>query len=176
MVGRGPASLIALMALTGVWGHAAAQSLEAVESAEEAVVAAWEQTPLTYRTALIIEPDPGGFGVYTERATTEFAANEPIVIYAEPVGYAWRDNGDGTYTFGFDIDLLVKTSDGEIVGGQENFQHLELTSREKNREFMLTLTLTLTGAPPDEYVVEYTTRDIASDKQGVISLPFSIVE
>jgi hypothetical protein len=145
-------------------------------AAEEAVIVAWEQTPLIFRTAVLADKPPEGFGIYYERAHNEYAPGEPIVVYAEPVGYAWRENPDGTYTFGFDVDLLLKTTDGAIVGGQENFQHLELTSYARNREFMLTLTLTVDGAPAGDYVVEYTTRDIASDKAGVISLPFSIVE
>lgn len=170
------ASFMAALAFMAVPGMATAQTLDDIELAEEAVIDAWRLTPLTFRTAVIVDAPPQGFGVYRERANNEFAPGEPIVIYAEPVGYSWRENPDGAYTFGFDVDLLLKTTDGAIVGGQENFQHLELTSRARNREFMLTLTLTVDGAPPGDYVVEYTTRDIASDKTAVISLPFSIVE
>ena len=170
------AAFMAVLAFLAVPGMAAAQTLDDIELAEEAVIDAWRQTPLAFRTAVIVDAPPQGFGVFHERAHNEFAPGEPIVIYSEPVGYAWRENPDGTYTFGFDVDLLLKKTDGEIVGGQENFQHLELTSRARNREFMLTLTLTVDGAPPGDYVVEYTTRDIASDKAAVISLPFSIVE
>ena len=154
----------------------AAQTLDAIEEAEEAVVVVWERTPLVFRTAVIADTAPEGFGIYLERAHNEFAPGEPVIVYAEPVGYGWHENDDGTYTFGFDIDLLLKRPDGAVVGGQENFQHLELTSRVRNREFMLTLTLTVDGAPPGAYVVEYTARDIASDKQGVIALPFFIVD
>lgn len=169
-------SFMAISAIMAISNKATAQSIEAIEAAEDAVVQAWEQTPLAFRTAIIADTPPEGFGIYIERAHNEFAPGEPVVIYAEPIGYAWHENDDGTYTFGFDVDLLLKTPDGHVVGGQENFQHLELTSRARNREFMLTLTLTVDGAPPGDYVVEYTTRDIASDKAGVISLPFSIVE
>jgi hypothetical protein len=176
MYGHAFVPAMAVAAVMVLTGGSAAQSLDAIEAAEEAVIEAWEQTPLTYRTAVFVASDPAGYGVYNERADGNFAQGEPIVIYAEPVGYAWQENDDGTYSFGFDVDLLLKTAGGAIVGGQENFQHLELTSRARNREFMLTLTLTVDGAPPGDYVVEYTTRDIASDKSGVISLPFSIVE
>jgi hypothetical protein len=170
------ASFMAALAFMAVSGMAVAQTLGDIELAEEVVIDAWQRTPLAFRTTVIVDAPPQGFGVYHERAHNEFAPGEPIVIYAEPVGYAWRENPDGTYTFGFDVDLLLKKSDGAIVGGQENFQHLELTSRARNREFMLTLTLTVDGAPPGDYVVEYTTRDIASDKAAVISRPFFIVE
>ena len=36
------------------------------------------------------------------------------------------------------------------------------------------LDLDLTGADPGSYVIEYTARDIASDKSAVISLPFTL--
>lgn len=170
------AAFMAGLAFIAVSGTTAAQTLGDIELAEEAVIAAWQRTSLTFRTAVIVDAPPEGFGIYQERAHNEFAPGEPVVIYAEPVGYAWHENPDGTYTFGFDVDLLLKKTDGAIVGGQENFQHLELTSRTRNREFMLTLTLTVDGAPPGDYVVEYTTRDIASEEAAVISLPFSIVE
>jgi hypothetical protein len=165
-----------MAALAAGAATAPAQTIEDIETAEEAVVAAWEQTPLMFRTAILADTPPQGFGIYYERAHNEYAPGEPIVVCAEPVGYAWRENADGSYTFGFDVDLLLKTTDGTVVGGQDDFEHLELTSYAKNREFMLTLTLSLDGAPAGDYVVQYTTRDIASDKSGVISLPFSIRE
>nr|HMQ58236.1 hypothetical protein [Rhizobiaceae bacterium] len=117
-----------------------------------------------------------GFGVYQPRESSIFKNGEKPIVYAEPVGYAWKDNGDNTYSFGFNVDLLLKTAKGEIVGGQENFQTLELTSRSQNREFLLTLTLNVDGAPAGDYVVEYRTRDINSPKSAVISLPFTVAE
>ncbi len=165
--------LLAGLVLAGVH-QAAAQTLPDIENAEQAVVDAWVQTPITFRRALFVAGHPEGFGIFEQRADAVFAPGEPIVVYAEPAGYLWQDNGDGTYNFGFDIDLLVKSSDGEIIGGKEKFQQTVLTSHSRNREFMLILTLTLTGAPPGDYVVEYVTHDISSDKVGKISLPFTI--
>ena len=57
-----------------------------------------------------------------------------------------------------------------------DFSKLALTSHAKNHEFMVTLTLDLTGADPGDYIASYTLRDIASDKSTVINLPFSIVK
>lgn len=165
--------LIAAVSLLATAGGAGAQSLEAIDTAEQAVVAAWNATPLAFRKALFVD-NAQGFGVYQARDGATFKGGEPLVVYAEPVGYAWKDNGDGTYSFGFNVDLLLKSSKGEIVGGQENFQKLELTSRSRNREFMLTLTLNIDGAPAGDYIVEYRTRDIHSDKSAVISLPFTV--
>ncbi|MBO6900597.1 MAG: hypothetical protein JJ864_04555 [Rhizobiaceae bacterium] len=153
---------------------ALSQTLDDIISAEEAVIAAWQQTPLTFRTALFADSKPQGFGIYVERAHNEFATGESIIVYAEPVGYGWHLSPDGTYTFGFNVDFLLKDDAGKIVAGQENFQQLELNSRFRNREFMLVLTLTVDGAPPGSYEIEYRVRDVASDKEGTIALPFHI--
>jgi len=92
------------------------------------------------------------------------------------VGFGYSQPEPGRWQFGFDVDLLIKTADGRVPGGQENFERLVLTSRTRNREFMPTLTLDLEGAPPGDYVVDDTPKDIASDKTGLISLPFAIIE
>lgn len=152
----------------------AAQSLEEITKAEEGVIAAWEATPLSFRKAIFVD-EAVGFGIYKARGA-EFKPGEPVVVYAEPVGYGWQVNADSTYTFGFDADLVLKTPDGEVVATQENFAQVALTSAERNREFMLTLSLELTDAPAGDYVIEYVTRDIASEKSATLALPFTITE
>lgn len=161
--------------ITAIAGGALAQDLDKLSQAEAAVERAWGELPITFRKAVLVD-SAFGFGVYEERQDAKFKGDDPIIVYAEPVGYEWQDNGDGTYSFGFDVDLLIKTPDGQIVTGQENFQKLELRSRAKNKEFMATLTLTLTGAPAGEYIVEYNMRDIASSKSGKISVPIEVVQ
>ena len=51
-----------------------------------------------------------------------------------------------------------------------------MTSHARNREFVLTFSLDLTGAPAGDYVLEYVVQDLASDETATISMPFSIVE
>ena len=155
---------------------AAAQTMAEIERAEAALDAAWAATPIQTRTAVLVAAPPAGFGLYEPHPTGAFAPGEPIIAYAEPVGFGYTQPAPGLWQFGFDVDLLVKTADGRILGGQEGFERLALTSRTRNREFMLTLTLDLDGAPPGDYVVQYTLNDIASDKNGQLSLPFSITD
>ena len=164
--------LLAAFLLAGV-RQAAAQTLSDVQAAEQKVEDAWLKTPLTFRKALLVDKAQG-FGIYTPRASNVYAPGESILIYSEPVGYGWHDNGNGTYTFGFNVDLLVKHPDGSILGGKENFQKLILTSKARNREFMLTLNLTPDGFPPGDYVVKYTIHDVVLGKVATISQPFSI--
>ncbi|MGP9820416.1 hypothetical protein ACTZWW_10405 [Salinarimonas sp. NSM] len=173
---RAAAALLPLIALLAPLPSAKAATLDDLARAEAALVAVWEDVPLAFRTATFVDGSPAGYGVYTARETSVFAPGEPLVVYAEPVGYAWEEIGDGRFRFGVDVDLLIKRPDGAIVGGRENFQRLALESRTRNREFMLTLTLTLDGITPGDYVLEYRTRDIASDEASTISLPFTIAE
>lgn len=165
------AAIAALMLVTPGW----AQSLEALDAAEAQVAQVWEETPLTFRKALFADKIDA-FGVYEPKQGTVFSPGEPIVVYAEPVGYGYQSNDDGTYSFGFDFDLVVKTAEGQIMGGQEKFARTELKSRVQNKEFLVTLTLSLDGAPAGNYVLEYLAQDIASDETATITMPFTIAD
>lgn len=153
-----------------------AQSLEELDKREAAVLEAWNATPLTVRRAIFVQAAPDVYGDYVERPNNVFKKGEALITYAEPVGYGWKDIGGGFYQFGFKVDFLVKTADGKIVGGQENFADLVKKSRTHLRDFMVTLNLSLGNTAPGDYLVEYKLRDIAGDKTYTISQPFKIVE
>lgn len=163
----------AVLALGAV--PAFAQSIEAVDAADAAVLAVWEKTPLAFRNVQFVT-EATTFGIYTPRPEGPFKQGEQLLVYAEPVGYGFKDNGDGTYNFGVDIDLAVKDASGAVVAEQAKFANASLTSRSRNREFIVSISLDLSGAPAGDYVLEYAARDIASDETGMISLPFSIAE
>jgi hypothetical protein len=152
-----------------------AQNIEAVDAADAAVWAVWDQTPLSFRNSQFVS-EATTFGIYTPRADATFKQGEQLLVYAEPVGYGFKDNGDDTYDFGVDIDLSVKDATGAVVAEQAKFASATLTSRARNREFIVSISLDLTGAPVGDYVLEYTAHDIASAETGVISLPFTIAE
>ncbi|MDP1731366.1 MAG: hypothetical protein Q8L54_09360 [Devosia sp.] len=154
---------------------AAAQSLEAIEAAEQAVSAAWDAAPLSFRKVLYVT-EAAGFGVYVEKPDAKFRQGEQIIVYAEPVGYGYKASGDGTYDLGFRVDLRIMTPRGKTVLEQNDFATLQFTSHFMNREFLLTLTLDISEAPAGDYVLEYTVHDTASDKTAPISLPFTIAE
>ena len=92
------------------------------------------------------------------------------------MGYGYTTTPEGKNSFGFDFDLVVKTDDGEIVAGKDGFAKFELVSNAKNREFLVSLTLTLNEAPAGNYVLEYLAHDIASEETATISMPFTISE
>jgi hypothetical protein len=152
-----------------------AQSVEEVDRRHAALIEAWEKTPLTIRRALFIDGEPRGFGLYQERGSKEFKRGEKVVAYAEPVGYGWKDAGKGMFELGFVVDFVIKTRDGEILAGKENFMRIATESHTRNLEFMVVLTLNMTSAPPCDYVVEYKLHDIASDKTASFQMPFKVV-
>jgi hypothetical protein len=163
-------ALAILLQAAPVW----AQGLPDIVKAEQGVDAAWAKAPLQFRQYFFVSDAPTGFGIYEKRADGPFKPGEKLIVYAEPVGYNWESNADGTFTFGFDIDLAVKSKDGNVLNRQDKFSHVVLTSHAKNHEFMLTITLDLSGADPGDYVLEYTTHDVASNKSAIISLPFTL--
>jgi hypothetical protein len=164
---------IALLALAPL--PAAAQDLAAIEAAEKALDAAWEATPLSFRKVLLAS-EVIGYGAYVERTDARFRVGNELLVYAEPVGYGYKANADGTNTLGYRADVRIKTAGGELVLEQNDAATVEVTSHARNREFYLTFSLNLTGAPAGEYVLEYVVQDIASDETATISMPFSIVE
>ena len=151
-----------------------AQSLQEIDRRYASLLEAWEKTPLTVRRTLFVAGHPQGFGLYQERASNVFKPGEALVTYAEPVGYGAKDAGNGLLEFGFAVDFLIKSPDGQILTGQQDFARLTQQSHVRNLEFMLLLTLNVTGAPAGDYVVEYKLRDISGDKSTSFELPFKI--
>jgi hypothetical protein len=163
-----------LAAASNTVSDSCAQPLQELEKREAALIEAWTAAPLTVRRVVFVSERPAGFGQYKERPNSTFKAGEKLVTYAEPVGYGWKDIGNGVFLFGFKADFQIKSRDGEVLAVQENFADLVQNSRARNREFLVTLTLTLNGAPAGDYAVEYKLRDIASPKTVVFSQPFTI--
>jgi hypothetical protein len=152
-----------------------AQSLQDVDARETALIEVWEKTPLTIREAVFVARAPAGYGMEEPRPNNVFKSGEPLVTYIEPIGYGWRALDPHTFEFGFDVDFVIKSKDGDrVLAEQKNFGHLVEHSQLRNLEFMVTLTLNLTGAPPGDYILAYTLRDVTGPKAATCELPFTI--
>jgi hypothetical protein len=162
---------IPLAALTPILALKA-QSLADIEQREVAVRDAWTKTPLTVAKSIFTTGKATGFGIYTPRPTAIFPSGEPLEVYCEPVGYGFKPIGD-QWEFGFNVDFLVKTKEGTILGGKTDFGHFGMHSYHQNHEFNVNLTVTLTGLQPGDYVVEFTLRDITGPKSTTFKLPFT---
>ena len=138
--------------------------------------AAWAQTPFAVRQAFFVQAEPTLFGVYDKRADGPFKPGEAMVVYAEPVGYAFKDNKDGTVSFGFDIDVAIKSPEGKVGFEQKSWQKISVVSHAHNHESYLALTLEVTGSDPGDYVLDYTIHDQISGKTVDVALPFTLAK
>jgi hypothetical protein len=154
--------------------HSAATiSLRDVDALRQAVADAEEKMPLTVRRAIFVTEPAPVIGAWTERPSNIFKAGEDIRTYVEPVGYTWKPRGD-MFDFGVNVDFVVKSADGKILGGQENFSHVTFSNHMKIQELMLNLRLSPEGFPPGQYIVEYKLHDQGSDKVTSFALPFTV--
>lgn len=153
---------------------AAAQGLQEIERREVDLVAAWEKSPLLFRTATFVTERAAIYGSYSPRGSSSYKRGEPLVAYLEPVGYGWKQDGDA-FVLGISLDVVFKSRDGKVLGGQEKFLNSEQRSRYRLRELMLNVTLNLGTAPPGDYVAEFVARD-HTGKSGSVSMPFTITE
>jgi hypothetical protein len=152
----------------------AAPTLADIDALDRAVTDAWEQMALTQRRALFVSTPANLYGGYAARPSNVFAQGEKLLTYVEPVGYTWRPSEGGTYRFGLTLDFAVKTPGGKILGGQQAFQSFDFTSRFKNREVFVSVTMSLEGIEPGNYVLVYTLRDQGSAKTSSFEQPFTI--
>lgn len=151
-----------------------AAALREIDRLDQAVAEAWVKAPLTERRAIFVEQPAETYGAWKERPTNVFKPGENLLTYVEPVGYVWKDAGDGWLNFGFVMDFKIKTPDGRILGGQDAYKRFEFRTRFRNREVFINLKMTLTGIPDGDYVLVYTLHDLGSDKQSSFEQPFRI--
>ena len=147
--------------------------IEAITALDEAATALWDKAPLSFRRAIWVAEKGSGFGAFNPRENAVFSAGAPMLVYAEPVGFGWRQSGD-MFRTDMIADVVIKQADGKELFRQEEFQKLQLASRVRNREFMVNFTYTLSGIPKGEYTVETIIRDQVSGKKGSFTLPFTI--
>lgn len=146
---------------------AAGDDADAIAAARDLFGAAWDATTgLAIGEAILIAEPASGYGIYNPRPNDTFKIGEPVLIYAEPMGFGYASPGDGLYSIGFFVDLKVMTEAGEVLGDLQNLTELNLTSRYPNREFQANLTYNLDGVPPGRYVLQTTLRDKNSAKFG----------
>ena len=161
-------------------GYARAQSASAASPAVKefdaqlnALKDKAEKMPLSQRVAVFVIKPAEFIGAYEERSSNNFKPGETLRTYIEPVGYVWKAKADG-FSFGFVVDFTVKSAEGKILGGQENFGKFDFNSRTRLQEVMLNLSLTLDGITPGNYILEYKLHDANSEKSALITQAFVI--
>lgn len=151
----------------------AGQHVEAFNTLRNALSTLAANAPLGFRQVMFVTKPPAGFGLYEPRADGQFRRGEPMIIYTEPLGLGWRQDGE-RFAAQFTVDFEIRSPQGEILTGQKEFGKFGFDSRERNLDVMAHLTINMTGAPAGDYVFGATFHDKVSGKQASFDLPFSI--
>jgi len=148
-------------------------TLADLEASEAALADLWVHLPYTARHVMFVSRNANVYGDYEQRPPV-FTPGEKLVTYLEPVGYGWKPVGDGVFGFGVTTDFEILRPDGKILAGQRAFQKADLKSHYQNREFFVSLTLTIDGITPGDYIVAYTLHDHVSGRTARIEQPFTV--
>jgi hypothetical protein len=171
-----PKALILAAALALCAGPAAAEtSLTAYEAARAALLAIWAELPLTIRNVALTEDVPQGYGNYTVHAGNSYRAGEVIHVYAEVLGYGWRDDGDGTFAKLLDADLALLDANGTTVASKPKFLSTDVRSRQKVLESDLAFNVTLSAFEPGAYKLQFAVHDRAGGKDTTFDVPITLV-
>jgi hypothetical protein len=156
---------------------AGGDALGAINEFNAAQDALWTAMPLTIRKVEQVSA-ASGVGIYTVRADHRYKPNEQLLLYIEPVGYTFGDDGLGNKVIALAVDLTLKSGAGEELGTIADIANVKLSSRVKNREFFLKLDVSLdpSSAPPGKYLADFAVRDQNSDKVAKFSVDFEIAE
>jgi hypothetical protein len=149
------------------------KAVATIDSARAAVIEALNKAPLGFRRVLFVADVPEGFAAYKPRADNTFQADEPLIVYTEPIGVAWKKDGD-QFASKLIVDFEIRTPDGQVLAGQKGFGEFELEAREVPLDYMSHVKLEVTGAPPGSYILGLTIHDTNSGKSASTDLPFEI--
>lgn len=148
---------------------------DAIKALEQAQDLLWAKAPLSFRRTLFTAAEPVGYGIYDIKEGNTFKRSEPLIIYAEPMGYGYAKDGS-IYVIDLALDFLIVGADGAVVAEQKGFGNLTLRTRFPNKEFMAKVTYDFSGLPAGDYQVTTTAHDKPTGKSAAFTLPFKLVD
>lgn len=138
----------------------------AIAALEEAIDAVRKEAPLTLEPFLLVSRRAEIFGDIEPRTSTTFAGSEELLFYMEPKNLVYGRGAGGSFEPGFAVDLEVIDAEGDVVANKENFGSFKFASKSRLEDVFLNLTTQLNGAPPGEYTIRFTIRDLHSKKKA----------
>ena len=169
------ALLAAALLVTSALPAAADTSLTAYDAAKQVLLAMWDDLPLTVRNVTLTDGPPAGYGDYKVHQGNSFAPGETIEVYAEVLGYGFKDNGDGTFSKLLDADLALLDASGTTVARKDKFLTTNQTSHDKILESDLAFNVTLSAFAPGAYKLQFTVHDEVSGKDTSFDVPVTLV-
>lgn len=142
--------------------------------AQKAVIEAWSKVPFSQQNVTFVTEPSTGYGVYEKRDSNVFKPGEPLLSYAEPIGYGWKQLPDNRYELHLVADLAIIDASGEVVWSKKGFLDSTLQSYRQNLEFKLDMSLNVDGAPAGKYKLRYTLYDMSSGKTSSFDQDFEI--
>ena len=149
-------------------------SLSAYDAVREALVAVWDELPLSVRNATLVNGTPKGFGQYERRASKSFKPDEPVTVYAELYGYGVSDKANGGYIRDLSADLALVDATGAVRANQIGFWSSSETFEHRPLEMNLSFSATLSAFPPGDYLLRFTVHDTAFGKQVSFDIPITL--
>jgi hypothetical protein len=151
----------------------AGQYTEAIAAIREALYELWGKSPLQFRRAFFVTQKATGFGIFNRRKSNIFKPGEPLLLYAEPIGYGWKQDGQ-VYKSDIIADFDLRDSKGKILTGQKDFGAFRIDSYDRNTEYFVNMTYKLTGLSAGKFIIGTTLRDKITGKSGSFDLPFEV--
>jgi hypothetical protein len=140
-----------------------------INSSSSSSMASNNTTNFYSQKDIFVTTEPTGFGIYDERKSTIFSPGESIILYIEPVGFEYKnftdENGPPLFSIDFGASFIITSSNGTILGGQENVPMGNIVSHNQNKEVFIPFTVSQSVPfPSEDYKIIYNITDQNSGK------------
>ncbi len=149
-------------------------SLSTYDAVRTALIAVWEEMPLTIRNATLVITTPRGFAQYERRTERTFKPDEPVIVYAELYGYGVSPRANGGYVRELSADLALLDATGAVRANQIGFWSSAEEFETRPLEMHLSFSATLSAFPPGDYTLRFAVHDKASGKDASFDLPITL--
>ena len=153
---------------------AAETSLSAYDAVRQALIAVFEELPLSVRNATLVTGTPKGFGQYERRTDRAFTPDQPVTVYAELYGYGVTSKASGGFVRDLSADLALVDSTGAVRANQIGFWSSSEQFAIRPLEMHLSFSATLSAFPPGDYLLRFTVHEKAFGKQVSFDIPITL--